>query len=130
MIRSLTPILIAKNLDETIAFYRDKLNFSVDYIFKEPGIDAYASLYREEIFINFREGTPPKNPSSFGGLSIEVEDIDQFYQELVTKNALPEKFPREFSCIREHPPEDKEYGVRDMFLVDLNGYILNLLTPL
>ena len=130
MIKRLMPILMAQNLDETVAFYTDKLGFAVDFVFKEPGIDGYASLYRDEVFINFREGTPPENPSSFGGISIEVDNVDEFYQELVDRGALPKNYPRQFPHIREHPPEDKDYGVRDMFLVDPNGYILTALTPL
>ena len=130
MIKHLTPILMARDLDETVAFYTGKLGFTVDFVYKEPGIDGYASLYRNEVFINFREGMPPENPGSFGGISIEVDDVDEFYQELVDQGALPQDYPRQFPRIREHPPEDKDYGVRDMFLVDLNGYILTALTPL
>ena len=130
MINSLAPILMAKNLDATVAFYIEKLGFEVDFVFKEPGIDGYARLYRDNVFINFREGTPPSDPSSFGGISLEVENVDAFYEELVQRQALPDDYPRQFSCIREHPPESKEYGVRDMFLVDLNGYIITALSPL
>ena len=130
MFKHITPILIAKNLEETIAFYTQNLGFSVDFVYNEPGIDGYAALYRDGAFIHFREGQPPSHPSCFGGISIEVENVDQFYQELLDRKGLPQGFPRQFPCIREHPPEDKDYGVRDMFLVDLNGYIVTILSPL
>ena len=130
MIKHLAPILIARNLDETILYYTEKLGFLVDFVYKEPGIDGYASVYWDHVSIKFREGTPPEDPSCFGGLSIEVENVDAFYEELVERQALPSGYPRQFACIREHPPEDKDYGVRDMFLVDPNGYLLTALTPL
>ncbi len=130
MVTNLTPILVAKDLEETVAFYADKLGFGVDFIFKELGIDGYASLYRDNFHINIREGEPPNDPGSFGGISIEVENVDRFYDDLVERRAFPADYPRQFSCIREHPPEDKEYGVRDLFLVDPNGYVITVLTPL
>ena len=107
MITGLAPILVAKNLDETVSFYTEKLGFEVDFVFKEPGIDGYASLCLEGFRVNFREGSSPGEPSSFGGISIEVVDVDEFYATLVKRDALPTDFPRQFSCIREHPPEDK-----------------------
>ncbi len=112
-----------------MVFYTEKLGFSIDFVFNEPSLDGYTALHRDEAFINFREGTPPVQPGSFGGISIEVEDVDVFYQELITRKALPPDFPRQFPHIREHAPEDKAYGVRDMFLVDLNRYIVTVLTP-
>lgn len=131
MLKSLAPILIAKDLNETVNFYTEKLGFQLDFIYNEPGIDGYASIYRDNVIIHFREGQPPSNPSSFGGISIEVDDVDALFQELKQKpEALPVGYPRDFSHIREHGPEDKEYGVRDMFLVDLNGYIITILSPI
>ena len=62
MVTNLTPILVAKDLEETVAFYADKLGFGVDFIFKELGIDGYASLYRDNFYINIREGESPNDP--------------------------------------------------------------------
>ena len=123
-------MLIARDIDETISFYRDKLGFQVDFVYREEGIDPYASLYREGFSINFRQGFLPPEPSCYGGIAVIVDDVDKFYEEIKERGALGEDFPGHYSCIREHPPEDKEYGVRDMFLVDPNGYIIQFLSPL
>ncbi|MCZ6718444.1 MAG: VOC family protein [Gammaproteobacteria bacterium] len=129
-IKQINPILMALDLDMTIAFYRDRLGFEVEFVYRESGINPYASLVRNGCSIKFRQGSLPTDPSSYGGISIEVEDVDEMYFELQERGAFDENYPREFSCIREHPPEDKEYGVKDMFLVDPNGYVITYLTPL
>ena len=128
--RHISPILIARDLDETISFYRGKLGFVVDFVYKEEGIDPYASLYRDGSSVNFRQGILPPEPSCYGGIAVIVDNVDELYEELKERGAFGEDFPGEYSCIREHPPEDKEYGVRDMFLVDPNGFIIQFLSPL
>lgn len=129
-VQQLHPMLITNDLESTVAYYRDKLGFEVEWVFQEAGMFGYAALSLDGFGIRFREGELPPNPSSYGGLSIEVDDVDALFDTLKRRGALPEDYPKQYSYIREHPPEDKDYGVRDMFLVDPNGYILTFLTPL
>jgi len=128
-IRQIIPMLIAEDLDATIKYYCEKLGFEINFIITE-GIDPYASVYRDGTLINFSQGTLPPEPSCYGGIAVQVDDVDELYEELKQRGALSKDFPKHYSCIREHPPEDKEYGLRDMFLVDPNGYIIHFLTPL
>lgn len=129
-VQQLHPMLITNNLEDTVAFYRDQLGFEVEWVFQESGMFGYAALNLDGHGIRFREGELPPDPSSYGGLSIEVDDVDALYEDLKRRGAFGKDYPRQYSYIREHPPEDKDYGVRDMFLVDPNGYILTFLTPL
>lgn len=127
-IKKIAPMLMALDLDRTVAFYCDRLGFEVEFVYREPGVDPYASLARDGCSIKFRKGSLPPDPSSYGGISIEVGDVDEMYKELQERGAFDEKYPRQFSCIREHPPQDKDDGVKDMFLVDPNGYIVTYLS--
>ncbi len=128
-IEHIDAMLIAEDIDTTVAFYCDKLGFELGFIIKE-GIVPYASVYRDDVSINFREGKISTGPGKNGGIVIQVDDIDEFYEELKSRKAFGKEFPKNYPGIREHPPEDKDYGIRDMFLVDPNGYIIHILTPL
>ncbi|HIG73543.1 MAG TPA: hypothetical protein EYQ24_02885, partial [Bacteroidetes bacterium] len=74
--------------------------------------------------IHFRQGTPPETPGVDGGVYLQVRDVDRFYAEIRERGAFGEGFPRAFAAIREHPPEDKDYRLRDTIFVDLNGYVV------
>ena len=128
-IEHLDAMLIAEDIDATVGFYCDKLGFVLGFIIKE-GIIPYASVYRDDVSLNFRQGKIESAPGENGGIVIQVDDIDEFYEELKGRGAFGKDFPQSYPSIREHPPEDKDYGIRDMFLVDPNGYIIHILTPL
>ena len=125
----LDAILIAENIDDTIKFYCDKLGFELGFIIRE-GMIPFASIYRNNVSLNFREEKISSPPSENGGIVLPVDDIDEFYEEIKKHGALSKDFPKSYSTIREHPPEDKDYGIRGMFMIDPNGYIIQILTPL
>ena len=128
-IEHIDAMLIAEDIDATVEYYCDKLGFELGFIIKE-GIIPFASVYRDDVAINFREGSIKSGPGDNGGIVIQVDDVDDFYEEIKKRGALSPDFPQSYPSIREHPPEDKDYGIRDMFLIDPNGYIIQVLTPL
>lgn len=128
-IEHIDAMLIAEDIDATVDFYCDKLGFELGFLIKE-GIIPFASVYRDYTSINFREGKISSPPGENGGIVLQVDDVDEFYEEIKKRGALSDNFPQSYPGIREHPPEDKDYGIRDMFLVDPNGYIIQILTPL
>ncbi|MFG2679079.1 VOC family protein [Streptomyces sp. NPDC048392] len=67
---------------------------------------AQISLFTEE-------RTAPVVPD----LSVEVEDVDQVYAQVVASGA---------EIVRE--PQDEEWGVRRFFVRDPNGRVVNVLT--
>ena len=128
-IEHIDAMIIAEDIDATVGFYCDKLGFELGFIIKEE-IVPYASVYRDDVSLNFREGKISSEPGENGGIVIQVDNIDEFFEELKNRKAFGEEFPQSYPSIREHPPEDKDYGIRDMFLIDPNGYIIHILTPL
>ena len=128
-IQHIDAMLIAEDIDATVEYYCKKLGFELGFIIKEE-IIPYASVYRDDVSLNFREGKIETAPGDNGGIVIQVDDVDEFYNEIKKRGALSKDFPQSYPGIREHPPEDKDYGIRDMFLVDPNGYIIHILTPL
>ena len=126
----ITPIFTVPDVAATVEYYRDRLGFDVVFMSSPEGVGDYAAVSLGGHDIHFREGTAPEAPGIDGGVYIEVRDVDRFYAEVKTRGALEDGFPRSFDEIREHPPEDKDYGLRDTILVDPNGYIVCAGTPL
>ena len=125
----ITPIFTVPDVAATVEYYRDRLGFEVVFVSSPEGVGDYGAVARGGSQIHFRQGTPPETPGVDGGVYIQVRDVDRFYAEIRERGAFGESFPRAFAAIREHPPEDKDYGLRDTIFVDLNGYVVCAGTP-
>ena len=115
-LRGLTPMLRTWELDASIAFYRDRLGFSV-----ENASEGWASLSRDGVELmlsapNEHEGDV--SPAFTGSLYFLAADIEQLWTR-----------------VREHarvcyPLEDFDYGMREFAIYDNNGYLLQFGEPL
>ena len=103
-------------MDESIAFYRDRLGFSL-----ESSMEGWASLSREGVGVmlsapNAHEGDV--EPRFTGSLYFFAEGIERLWAQ-----------------VREHvrvcyPLEDFDYGMREFAIYDNNGYLLQFGEPL
>jgi catechol 2,3-dioxygenase-like lactoylglutathione lyase family enzyme len=110
--KSVHPMLPVRDVVETAAFYRDKLGFEVKVLWGEPPF--YAIVNRGNIFINFIQSQSISGkPGEIGGVYIHVEDVDVIYAEFAATDV---------EIWGE--PEDREYGMRDFIILDLNGHRL------
>ena len=115
----ISPSFIVSNVDQTIAFYRDRLGFEVR--FQDPAQNPFfAILGRDgaQLFVKSEGGiTPVPNPSRHPHLRLDafvyVEDPDALAAEFANQ-AVP------FS----KPLQDTHDGLRGFELRDPNGYIL------
>ena len=120
----IAPMLGVPDVEATAKYYEAKLGFEIEFVATGTDLPSYAVVYRDGFYLHFIERDVCLEPGILGGVNISVDDVDQYYQELQERGALRADFPTAFPAIREHSPEDKEYGRRDMILVDPNGYIL------
>lgn len=123
-VTQLAPMLTVPDVSATITYFRDRLGFAVNFHASHPGIPEYASVSRDGFAVHLLEGEPPSEPGANGGIHLYVGDVDILYQELRERGAFRHDFPQQYPAIREHPPEDKIYGLRDLIMLDPNGYIL------
>ena len=124
MLKSVAPMLAVKDVAETASYYRDCLGFSISFISEDDSLPGYAVVNRDGFPIHFLEDLD-RDPSQVrSGMSVIVDNVDTLYTEFSKNGAFADGFPRHLDAIREHPPEDKEYGMRDIIYVDPNGYIL------
>ena len=129
-LQSISPMLAVKDVAVTAAYYRDCLDFKISFVAESDSIATYGVVYRDEFDIHFLEDPLRDSADVRSGLNATVNDVDSLYEQFKAANAFAEGFPRHLDAIREHPPEDKEYGMRDMIFVDPNGYILVFGQPL
>ncbi len=93
-------------------FYRDQLGFDVRLIWGDPPF--YSIVVRDGFAIDFiKSDTASGNAGDRGGIYVNVEGVDEIYEELKAREV-----------VIWDPPEDKEYGMRDFIALDLNGYRL------
>ena len=123
MIKATIPMLAVPDILQAVRYYRDRLGFQLAV---EPTDgDKYAVFECGEAFLHLTEAARSANNGSagdVGGVFVLVEDVDALYEALRGKGAFRTDFPKDRGQVREHPPEDKPYGYRDMIFVDPFGY--------
>jgi uncharacterized glyoxalase superfamily protein PhnB len=101
-------VLHVKDMATALAFYRDKLGFTVTFSWEEP--PQYICLCLGDAAIHLNAYTPPAGPSH---VAIFCKGIDALYTQLVAHGV----------GITE-PIADRPYGMRDFAVTDPDGHRL------
>lgn len=96
------------------AFYTEKLGFTLAFTWGEPVTIAGVALGQAQVFLE--AGTA--NPAGCN-LYFVVDDADALHT-----------FHEEGGVTIVHAPEDRQYGLRDFRIEDLNGYHLSFGHPI
>ena len=126
----LRPMLDAADLDATVAFYTDVLGFTVTH-----RMEGWVNLLRDDVRLMFNqlhthgddedhahEGEDhghdhPHEPVMSGSIYLNVDDVDALAAEL--DGRVPTLFG----------PETRPHGMRELGILDPNGYVLLFGTP-
>jgi catechol 2,3-dioxygenase-like lactoylglutathione lyase family enzyme len=103
-------VFIVRDLKKTRKFYED-----LGFRFGTPKGD-YLIAYINWFSVEFYEGTSDVK-SSGAHTQINVDDVDEFYKELIAKGMKP-----------ENEPKDIPAGRREFLLLDPDGYKLVFFT--
>jgi catechol 2,3-dioxygenase-like lactoylglutathione lyase family enzyme len=132
MIR-IRPMLGTPDLKATIAFYTEKLGFSLDATWGEdPAEPVWCNLGRDGIALMFtafhthQDGDGDHGgdhdhdhaPVLSGTIYLDVDDADQMAAELADRGAK-----------LTYGPETMAHGMRELALEDNNGYLLTFGAP-
>ena len=117
--QAISPCFIVSNVDQTIAFYRDKLGFETR--FRQPDQDAFFAIIGRDgvqIFVKSEKDIEPvpnsKRHRHFRwDAFVYVEDPDELAAEFAEHGAA-------FSA----PLEDTHDGLRGFEICDPEGYVL------
>lgn len=118
-ISAISPSFIVSDVDETIAFYRDRLGFETRFRAPEQGA-FFAIIGRDgaQIFVKAERGVSPvpnskRHPHLRWDAFVYVPDPDALAAEFAEQGAA---FSR--------PLEDTHDGLRGFEIADPDGYVL------
>ena len=117
MIDAAIPILPARSLDETIAFYA-RFGFAVGYRQDEP--EPYAILGRGLVELHFFAFADLRPADSYAGCYLRVTDVDKVHADW-SALGLPEAGIPRLTGVR-----DESWGMREFALVDPNGNLIRV----
>lgn len=111
---AVTPSLYVPDVAAAVRFYKDILGFSQTGSWEEGGALIWAEVALSEARVWFFSSTIEDKPGpAFSGLLyLFVEDVDAIAAMLRGKVAI------------RWGPEDQPYGLRELGIEDLNGYLL------
>jgi len=110
MIRQIVPLFFTLDIPATVAYYQEKLGFTLLSTWQNPPV--YAIMARDQHAIHFRCATPPKgNPDKYADelldAYIHVEDADKLYREYDARGV---EFTRGLANM---PWNSREFVVKD-----------------
>lgn len=114
---SLAPLLNVRNCAASIAFYRDKLGFTLEAAWPASGAPTYARLTNGPVELMLNQPEEPltaSSPEPYGGaiLFLRVASVHELYKDLTAKGCTPRE------------PTSETYGIDEMHLRDPDGYWL------
>jgi len=113
------PVFLVPDVEAALDHYRERLGFEVSpYV--DDGRAVYGYATRDGCTIHFAlcAASPSANSRLSPGMFdayLEVTDLDELAGELAERGA-----------VITDPPQDREYGLRDLHVRDLNGYVLGI----
>jgi catechol 2,3-dioxygenase-like lactoylglutathione lyase family enzyme len=101
-------VLHVNDMPTSLAFYRDKLGFTVSFTWQDP--PRYVCLRLDEASIHLNSYVPPAGPSH---VAIFCKGVNALYAQLMARGV----------SIAE-PIGDRPYGMREFAITDPDGHRL------
>lgn len=121
-VSGIAPLFLARNVPDSLAFYRDSLGFDVTFQGPEPNDIFFGIVQRGAAMIMFKDiGVDP--------LPNHTRDVNQgiarwdAYVHVPDPDALAAEFSARNVTFVE-PLKDTEDGLRGFELADIDGYVL------
>ena len=110
------PVFMVRNLDEALAYYRDKLGFSISWQWGDPVSRAGVSLDDVEIQL---EGAGLGAPAGPSVIYCHMTGVDAYHEACRSRGA-----------IIAMDLADRPWGMRDFRVVDPSGNRIGFASPL
>ena len=117
---SAAPILPSRDLDATAAFY-GRLGFEVAGRYPPP--DDYLILRGHALELHFFAFPEHEPARSYAGAYVRLAEVDGLHARFGRAGLPRSGMPRLV------PPEDKPWGMREFVVVDPDGSLLRIGTP-
>ena len=119
---SASPLLIVRNVPETLAFYRDELDFEVTFQGPEPDDVFFGIVQRGRAMIMFKDVDVDPVPNYMRDIGHGVASWDVYFY-VPDPDALFEEFSSR-SVDFNVPLSNNSDNLRGFEVRDINGYIL------
>jgi len=112
------PVLLARDVAHTVAYYCVVLGFKVEFTQNEQ----YIGVFRDGVHVHIADanGIEPRSNRIAWSEKLEPADVNFFVSDV---DALHDELIQNGARI-ERAPIDRPYGVRHFELYDCNGYLL------
>ncbi|MCW5736900.1 MAG: VOC family protein [Enhydrobacter sp.] len=111
MMHSSTAVFTVRDIQTSLAYYRDKLGFDIAFEYGQPV--SYAGVCAGDVTLHLIAASrTPREPGQ-GAVAIDVDDVDALHADLVKRGAMVVK-----------APANQDYGLRDFDVADLDGNVL------
>ena len=111
MVRLSHVHLPVPDLARSLAFYSDQLGFEVGFVAESMAEFSDAGIVLDEEAAFERPGVPVI-------VGLGVDDVDAVYADL-----------RARGCAVAEPPADRPWGVRNFYITDPDGYVIEFEQP-
>lgn len=101
-------VFVVSDMAESLGYYRDVLGFEVTFEYSQPV--SYACLCRDEVALHLIVSSRTRRLPGHGHICVFVRDVDRLHAELSGRGAR---------LINQ--PQDRDYGMRDFDVVDVDG---------
>lgn len=118
----LAPVLVVPEIDETLAYYRNRLGFETKGWEQNPAQYGYAR--RDDCHLHFNQGEQPRPNSEV--VQPDLFDVYLWVDDVVS---LHEEFLERGADLL-HGPIERPWGMLEIRVQDPNGYILAFGQPL
>ena len=111
MMNASTTVFTVRDIQASLAYYRDKLGFDIAFDYGDP--ISYAGVCSGKVTLHLIPASRTPRQPGHGAVAIDVDDVDALHADLVQRGAKVLK-----------PPADYDYGLRDFDVADLDGNML------
>ena len=117
-VRDIWPLLWARNLSDSLAFYTDSLGFDLVGSAEQDGAMYWCQVRRGPVSLMLQQADPDAEmPAPLDELYIICEDADAMYEELRGRG------------VDVRPPTVAEYGMKQLFVPEPDGRVLVFESP-
>lgn len=114
-ITGITPQFLVDDLDRAIAYYRDRLGFTLDFTYES----FYAAVSRDGFKIHLKHGPKPPGERAFRK---QNEHMDVYIAVSGIRDLFGELQRRGADVIK--PLEERPWDCLDFYVEDPDGYVL------
>ena len=108
MLRGFSSVFTVADVAASLAFYRDRLGFAVQFAMGEPA--TYAIIERETVSLHLMPASQDPKALGLSSIYVYARDVDGLHTELLA-----------MGCAIELAPLDLRYGMREMSVRDPDG---------